>query len=80
MEYRRLNDCTVKDTFPLPRIDDIIDSLQGQKYFSSLDLTSGYWQVEMDKDSAEKTAFGVPIGHFELKAIPFGLCNAVATF
>ena len=80
VDYRRLNDCTVKDAFPLPRIDDIMDSLQGQKYFSSLDLTSGYWQVEMDKDSAEKTAFSVPTGHFEWKVMPFGLCNAVATF
>ena len=80
VDYRRLNDCTVKDAFPLPRIDDIVDSLQGQKYFSSLDLTSGYWQVEMDKDSAETTAFSVPAGQFAWKAMPFGLCNAVATF
>ena len=80
VDYRRLNDCTVKDAFPLPRIDDIMDSLQGQKYFSSLDLTSGYWQVEMDKDSSKKTAFSVPTGHFEWKVMPFGLCNAVATF
>ena len=80
VHYRHLNDCTVKDTFPLPGIHGIMDSLYGQKYFCSLDLTSGYWQVELDKDSAEKTAFSVPTGHFAWKVMPFGLCNAVATF
>ena len=64
VDYCRLNDYTIKDVFPLPRIDDIMDSLAGQSYFSSLDLTSGYWQVEMDTDSRDKTAFSVPGGHF----------------
>ena len=80
VDYRRLNDCTIKDAFPLPRIDDIVDSLAEQSYFSSLDLTSGYWQVGMDTDSRDKTAFSVPGGHFSWNVMPFGLCNAVATF
>ena len=80
VDYRKLNDCTVKDAYPLPRIDDIIDSLQGQQYFSTLDLTSGYWQVEMDEGSSEKTASSVPGGHYSWTVLPFGLCNAVGTF
>ena len=73
VDCRRLNDCTIKDAFPLPRIDDIMDSLAGQSYFSSLDLTSGYWQVEMNTDSHDKTAFSVPGAHFSWNAMPFGL-------
>lgn len=57
IDYRKLNAVTKKDSFPLPRIDDVLDLLQGQKYFSTLDLASGYWQIEMDRDSKEKTAF-----------------------
>ena len=57
MDFRRLNSITKKDVHPLPRIDDALDTLSGSKWFSTLDLASGYWQVEMDPADKEKTAF-----------------------
>ncbi len=63
VDYRRLNLVTKPDTFPLPRIDDLLDQLGAAKYFSTLDLASGYWQVPMHPDSVEKTAFATPQGY-----------------
>ena len=81
VDFRKLNDVTVKDAFPLPQINDLIDTLSGQQYFSTLDLASGYWQVEMEETSKEKTAFTIPGGtHLEFNRLPFGLSNAVPTF
>ena len=80
IDYRKLNAVTRKDAYPLPRIDDALDALSGSKWFSTLDLISGYWQVEMDKTDQEKTAFCNSEGLFEFKVMPFGLCNAPATF
>ncbi len=67
------------DSYPLPRIDDISDTLGGSKYFTSLDLASGYWQVPLDSESRPKTAFST-YGLYEFVRMPFGLCNASATF
>ena len=80
VDYRRLNTVTKKDVYPLPRIDDILDTLAQAKYFTTLDLSAGYWQVELDKDSQAKTAFTTHCGLFEFTRMPFGLCNAPATF
>ena len=81
VDYRRLNSRTVKDSHPLPRIDETLDSLAGAKYFSSLDLKAGYWQVEVSEEDKAKTAFTVgPLGFYEFNVMPFGLVNAPATF
>ena len=80
IDYRRLNAITKKDVYPLPRIDDIFDTLGGAKFFTSLDLASGYWQVELDEDARAKSAFATYQGLFEFTRMPFGLCNAPATF
>ncbi len=81
IDFRKLNEVTIKDAFPLPQIADLVDSLSGHKYFSTLDLASGYWQVPMEESSQEKTTFVIPGGgHFEFLRMPFGLTNAVPTF
>lgn len=80
VDYRKLNSLTLKDSYPLPRIDESLDALRGSKWFSTLDLQSGYFQVEMDTEDAEKTAFTTFCGLYQFKVMSFGLCNAPATF
>ena len=80
VDYRKLNGLTRKDAYPLPRITECLDTLAGAKWFCTLDLASGYWQVPMAEKDRPKTAFTVGGGLYEFKVLPFGLCNALATF
>ena len=80
VDYRQLNDATTKDTYPLPRIDDTLDMLAGKQWFSTLDLASRYWQVSLSQEVRVKTAFATHSGLFQFRVMPFGLCNAPATF
>ena len=80
VDYRKLNDLTNKDAYPLPRIDDSLDALGGSQLFSTLDLTSGYWQVELDEEAKERAAFVTRSGLWEWQVLPFGLTSAPSTF
>ena len=77
VDYRKLNSITSKDSYPL---DDTLEALSGATWFSSLDLKSGYWQVGMHPEDREKTAFTTGRGLWQFRVMPFGLCNAPATF
>ena len=80
IDYRKINNVTKKDNHPLPRIDELLDTFEGKKWFTSLDLASGYWQVPIEEKDKEKTAFITHEGLYEFEVMPFGLCNAPATF
>ena len=71
---------TIHNAYSRPRIDDSLDQLRGAKWFSTLDLCSGYWQVAVDPNDRQKTAFTTRRGLFEFSVMPFGLCNSPATF
>jgi hypothetical protein len=80
IDFRKINELTKKDVYPLPRIDELLDVLRGSKYFSTLDLASGYWQIPLNEKSKEITAFRTPNGHYEFEVLAFGLTNAPAAF
>ena len=78
--YRKLNKITIKDNYPVPLIEETLDSLKGAKYFTTLDLASGYWQIALSDSAKEKTAFITQKGLFQFEVLPFGLSNAVSAF
>ena len=80
VDYRKLNSVTTKDSYPLPRIDEALDSYSGAKYFSTLDLASGYWQVKVAPENRLKTAFTLMHGLYKFNVMSFGFTNAPSTF
>jgi hypothetical protein len=80
VDYRGLNEVTRKDAYPLPRVDDTLDELKDANFYTHLDLASGLWQVRVRNQDIHKTAFQTPDGLMEWVAMPFGMCNAPATF
>ncbi|KAL0151982.1 hypothetical protein M9458_052700 [Cirrhinus mrigala] len=80
VDYRRLNSVTIKDSHPLPRVDDTLDALTGAVWFSTLDFSNGYWQIEVAEEDREKTAFTTGQGLYQWRSMPMGLSNAPATF
>jgi len=80
VDYRKINSVTIKDAYPLPRIDACLDTLSGAKLFSAIDLRSSYPQVPMHEDDADKTTFIVRTGTYRFRRVPFELCNAGSTF
>ncbi|XP_016139829.1 RNA-directed DNA polymerase homolog [Sinocyclocheilus grahami] len=80
VDYRRLNEVTRKDSYPIPRVDESLDLVAGSSWFTCLDLRTGYWQVPLAPEARPKTAFCTSRGLWQFRVLCFGLCNAPATF
>ncbi len=80
VDYRKLNNQTIKDAYALPNIEETFSALTGSKWFSVMDLKSGYYQVEVEEDDKHKTAFVTPMGFWEFNRMPQGVTNAPSTF
>ena len=80
VDFRKVNKVTKVDSFPMPLVADALDSLAGASVFSVLDLKSGFWQIQMQEDSKQKTAFATHNGLYEFLTMPFGLVNSGASF
>ena len=80
LDFRALNDATKKDTYPLPRIQDVIDKMGGSVYWTTLDAAAAYWSMPLAEDDKEKTAFSTRNGKFEFNVTPYGLTNAGASY
>ena len=80
VDYRKVNNVTLKDSFPMPNIEKRLNKLHGSKFFTSFDCTSGYWQIKLSDIAKQITSFICSLGLFSFKVMPIGLCNAGATF
>ena len=80
VDYRKVNSVTKLDAYPMPRIEEVLESIDSAKVISTLDLAKGYWQIPLSEDAKEKTAFIIPSGLYEFEVMPFGLHSAPATF
>ena len=80
IDYRQLNKVTIKNRYPLPRIDDLMDQLVGARVFSKIDLRSGYYQIKVKDEDMQKTNLRTRYGHYEYSVMPFGVTNALGVF